>query len=283
FYRGLRVGRVHAIQLAERKGVQRSTGRERLTEKVDVTVAVNWNIDIRERSYAVFEKPFIAGASYVQIVGRVEVDEIKPKKKLGQKPYPEIREGASFLQATSTSAQELLSKAGVTVDRLNDVLSQDNINAFNDTMKNFATLSAAFAKQDSAIQATLSEWPAAIAEFRQTFDKLQSGADTVNLIAMELGPQDAATRKAMEGKQHSELYKTIEEAKTTLANINSAAAQLNVMIVDARPGIREFSNTGLTEFSQAVREVRKLTESLNIIATKLERDPAGFVFSGKQG
>lgn len=100
---------------------------------------------------------------------------------------------------------------------------------------------------------------------------------------MELGPQDANTRKALEGKQHSELYKTIEEAKTTLANINSAAAQLNVMIVDARPGIREFSNTGLNEFSQAVREVRKLTESLNIIATKLERDPAGFVFSGKQG
>src|SRR6185436_16279282 len=116
FYRGLRVGRVHAITLAERKDIQRSTGRERLSEKVEVTVAVNWDIDIRERSYAVFEKPFIAGASYVQIVGRVEVDEIKPKKKLGQKPYPEIREGASFLQATSMSAPELLTMAGVTVD-----------------------------------------------------------------------------------------------------------------------------------------------------------------------
>lgn len=283
FYRGLRVGRVHAIQLTERKDIQRSTGRERLTEKVQVTVAVNWNIDIRERSYAVFEKPFIAGASYVQIVGRVEVDEIKPKKKLGQKPYPEIREGTSFLQATSTSAQELLSKAGVTVDRLNEVLSQDNLTAFNDTMKNLATLSASFAKQDAAIQATLSELPGAVTEFRKIFDKLNSVADTMNLIAMELGPQDANTRKALEGKQHSELYKTIEEAKTTLASINSAAAQLNVMIVDAKPGIREFSNTGLNEFSQAVREVRKLTESLNIIATKLERDPAGFVFSGKQG
>jgi phospholipid/cholesterol/gamma-HCH transport system substrate-binding protein len=144
-------------------------------------------------------------------------------------------------------------------------------------------LSASFAKQDAAIQATLSELPGAVTEFRKIFDKLNSVADTMNLIAMELGPQDANTRKALEGKQHSELYKTIEEAKTTLASINSAAAQLNVMIVDAKPGIREFSNTGLNEFSQAVREVRKLTESLNIIATKLERDPAGFVFSGKQG
>jgi hypothetical protein len=36
----------------------------------------------------------------VQIVGRVDVDEVKPKKKLNDKPYPEIREGASFLQVT---------------------------------------------------------------------------------------------------------------------------------------------------------------------------------------
>jgi len=46
-----------------------------------------------------FEKPFIAGAAYVQIVGRLDVDQIKPKKKLGEKP---IRRSAKalFLEAT---------------------------------------------------------------------------------------------------------------------------------------------------------------------------------------
>ena len=72
------------ISLTSRVDTQRSTGRERLTEKIEVTVAVDSNIDIRERSYAVFEKPFIAGAAYIQIVGRLDVDEIKPKKKLGR-------------------------------------------------------------------------------------------------------------------------------------------------------------------------------------------------------
>ncbi|HTB40627.1 MAG TPA: MlaD family protein, partial [Reyranella sp.] len=42
FYRGLRVGRVHSIQLTARTDTQRSTGRERLTEKIEVTVAVDW-------------------------------------------------------------------------------------------------------------------------------------------------------------------------------------------------------------------------------------------------
>jgi len=35
--------------------------------------------------------------------------------------------------------------------------------------------------------------------------------------------------------------------------------------------------------SYAIRELRQLTANLNIIAAKIERDPAGFVFSGKQG
>ncbi len=157
FYRGLRVGRVHGIQLTSRVDTQRSTGRERLTEKIEVTVAVDWNIDIRERSYAVFEKPFIAGAPFIQIVGRLDVDQVKPKKKPGQTPYPEIREGASFLQATSTSAQELLSKAGVTVDRLNELLSPDNVGAVSDALRNISTVTTGIAKQDAAIQSTLAE------------------------------------------------------------------------------------------------------------------------------
>ena len=109
FYRGLRVGRVANIQLTSRIDTQRSTGRERVSEKIEVTVAVEWSIDIRDRSYAVFEKPFIAGSPYIQIAGRLESDQVKPKKKLGDKPYPEIREGASFLQATSTSSVPTIS------------------------------------------------------------------------------------------------------------------------------------------------------------------------------
>jgi phospholipid/cholesterol/gamma-HCH transport system substrate-binding protein len=283
YYRGLRVGRVADIGLTARMDVQRSTGRERLTEKVEVTVAVDSHIDIRERSYAVFEKPFIAGAAFVQIVGRFDDDHIKPKKKLGDKPYPEIREGASFLQVTSTSAQELLSKAGTTVDRLNEVLNPDNIQAFSDALRSLNTTLAGVAKQDSAIQQTLAQLPDAVAEFNKTFAKLNQVADSLSLFAMELGPQDAATKKALAGREPSELRKTLVEARAALGNIDGAAAQLNRLISDSKGGIRQFSENGLVELSYAIRELRQLTSNLNNLATKLERDPANFLFSGKQG
>jgi len=283
YYRGLRVGRVADIALTSRVDVQRSTGRERLSEKIQVTVAVDSHIDIRERSYAVFEKPFIAGAAYVQIVGRVDVDQIKPKKKLGEKPYPEIREGASFLQVTSTSAQELLSKAGTTVDRLNELLNPDNIQAVSEVVRNLNTTVAGIAKQDVAIQATLAELPTAVAEVNKTFAKLNQVAETLSLVAMEIGPQDAQTKKALAGKEPGELRKTLNEARTMLANIDGAAGQLNRLISDSKGPIRQFSENGLVELSLAIRELRQLTSSLNVIATKLERDPANFLFTGKQG
>ncbi len=283
FYRGLRVGRVHSIQLTSRVDVQRSTGRERMSEKIEVTVAVDWNIDIRERSYAVFEKPFIAGAPYIQIVGRLDVDKVKPKKKLGETPYPEIREGASFLQATSTSAQELLTKAGVTVDRLNDLLSPDNIGAVTDTLRNLSTTMTGIAKHDTDIQATLAELPTAVAEVRKTFDKLNGVADSLNLIALELGPQDEKTRKALAGKDPGELHKVLGEARKAFADIDGAANQLTKLVNDNKGPIRQFSETGLTELALTIHELRQLTANLNVIATRLERDPAGFVFSGKQG
>ncbi len=54
-------------------------------------------------------------------------------------------------------------------------------------------------------------------------------------------------------------------------------------MTDNKAPIRAFTETGLTELSLTIRELRQLTANLNVIATRLERDPAGFVFSGKQG
>ena len=282
FYRGLRVGRVTDIQLTSRLDTQRG-GRERLAEKIEVTVAVDWNIDIRERSYAVFEKPFIAGAPFIQIVGRLDVDQVKPKHRLGQTPYPEIREGASFLQATSTSAQELLTKASTTVDRLNDLLSPDNVGAVGDTLRNLANISAALSKQEGNIQQTFADLPGAISDFRKTLDKVNGLSESLNLMATELGPQDAASRKALAGKEPSELNRTITEARVALKNIDSAASQLAKLVGDIKGPVKNFSDVGLSELAQTIRELRQLTANLNVIATRLERDPAGFVFGGKQG
>ncbi len=68
-----------------------------------------------------------------------------------------------------------------------------------------------------------------------------------------------------------------------MTNINGAANALNRILTDTKGPVAQFTDSGLVELTQAIHELRQLTANLNIIATKLERDPAGFVFSGKQG
>ena len=56
-----------------------------------------------------------------------------------------------------------------------------------------------------------------------------------------------------------------------------------MLVSDSKGPVKNFTETGLTELSMTIRELRQLTANLNVIATRLERDPSGFVFSGKQG
>ena len=121
------------------------------------------------------------------------------------------------------------------------------------------------------------------ADFRKTFAKLNDLSDSLTLIAQEIGPQDEAVRKALAGKDPGELRKTLQDTRAALANIDGAAAQLNKLVGDTKGPLKGFAESGLTEFSLAIRELRQLTANLNVIATRLERDPANFVFSGKQG
>src|SRR5262245_23987395 len=112
-YRGIRVGRVHAISLRTRTEAPLRGGTPRPVERISVVIAVDPAINIHERATAILERPLVSGAAFIQIVARPEEGgDVKAKKGLGQTPYPEIREGSSLFQSATMSAQELIAKAG---------------------------------------------------------------------------------------------------------------------------------------------------------------------------
>jgi phospholipid/cholesterol/gamma-HCH transport system substrate-binding protein len=283
FYRGIRVGRVDSVNLTNREEPHRVTGKTRLVEKVAVVVAVEHAIDIRDKSYAVLEKPLVAGQSFVQIVGRLDDETIKPKKRRGQAPYPEIREGASFFQATSASVNDLLSKAATTADRVNEMLNPDNLRAISQTLASVAALSTALSQRSGDLEKVLSELAPTMVELRNLSAKMNGVVDQAGLLLTELGPQDEAAKKALAGRTPSELKQTLASVRTALGTVEQAAGGLNKTLASASGPVKQFTETGLTEFAQAIRELRALTANLNVIATKIERDPAGYVFGGKQG
>ena len=89
----------------------------------------------------------------------------------------------------------------IVLDRLNELMSAENITSVTDALRNLSTLTNSFAKQDAAIQQTLAQLPGAIQEFQKTFDKLNRVADSLNLKFLPI--KEALSRpapKAPKGK-----------------------------------------------------------------------------------
>lgn len=294
YYRGLRVGRVQAISLvrlpAELSDAERAMGPDkggrRMIERIAVVVGIERGVDIHEASRAVFERPLITGAAYIQIItsmGRVSADTALPKRQLDEEPYPEITEMPSTLSSATQSVQQLMQKAGALIDRFNTALSTETIASFNDSLKNLSTITAAVARNEGNIDKTLAELPRAIVELRGTMEKFTLAADTINLIALEIGPQDEATRKALAGKAPSEVRRTLGSLREAVDGINATTASLNRMVADNRGPVRQFTEQGLAELNATLRELKILSSNLSAISTRLERDPANYLFGSKQG
>ncbi len=248
-----------------------------------VTIAINYSQPIRENSYALFERPLVAGESFIQIVAGPDGDPIKPRKKAGQEPYPEIQPGTTFLQATVTTAQEVLAKISTTVDRINAMLSEDNVKAINQTLQGLAALGSTLENSNADIRQFVAELPKTLAQVRGTMETLNRVGQAADLMLADIGPQDDATRQRLSKMSPSELKQTLASVRSAVDSINRAADGMNKLIADNRAPLRQFSEEGLSEFSQMIRELRALTANLNVISTRIERDPTGFVFGGKQG
>jgi len=282
FYRGIRVGRVTDVRIGNREIIQ-ADGSKRQLEKIVVTVALNYDQPIRENSYALFEKPLIAGQSFIQIVGGPDGDPIKIRKRQGQLPYPEIAPGTTFFQAAASSAQDVLAKASQSIDRINALLSEDNIASVNRTLSNIAALTSTFESRNKEIEQMVADLPVTMAQVRATMSSLENLGKSANLLLTELGPQDEEAKKLLAGATPSELRQTMVSVRTAVNNINAAADSVNKMLGDNRAPLRQFTEQSLGEFSQMIRELRALAANLNVIVTRIERDPTGFIFGGKQG
>jgi len=294
YYRGLRVGRVQSIALlklpADLSDAERSQGADkggrRMVERISVVVGIERDIDIYDGSRAVFERPLITGAAYIQIVaaaGHVRQETALAKRQIDEEPFPGIAPMPSALASTAQSAQELFQKASALVDRLNLALSADAVASFNESLKNISTLTTAVARNEGNIDKALAELPRAIAEMRGTMEKFTKAADTINLIALEIGPQDDASRKALAGKTPSEVRRTLGSLREAVDGINATTASLNRMVADNRGPVRQFTEQGLMELNATIRELKTLSSNLNAISTRLERDPANYLFGSKQG
>jgi phospholipid/cholesterol/gamma-HCH transport system substrate-binding protein len=167
--------------------------------------------------------------------------------------YPVIPSEQSQFDVLVSNLPDVVSKAGEALERINALLSDQNIDSVSDSLAN--------AKRASA------ELPAAVAEARAMFGDLQGAAIEMETTMQALGTLGGEDIKAAATR--------LREVADTIA---VTAARLDRLVAQNEGNVDRFAGQGLAEFEQLMRETRAAVRSFDTLTKSLERDPSRVIY-----
>lgn len=252
-YNGIRVGRVEEIRIDPQN-----------LQQVRVTIELDQAALIKADAVASIEVQGLTGSAYIEISGGSQNAPVL-EARAGQR-YPVIASRQSGLQRVFASAPEVLTRLGELADKLSAILDERNRAAIAETLDNVRRVTAVAAAHAGDLDQAMSETAASVRELRRT---LASANDTLVELRALLGDKGDA-RTALQG---------IDQASRKLDKL---ATDLDAMVQENRPPLRDFSQRGLTQLSQLLGDARTLVDELTRLSDEIERDPTRFFFGGNR-
>jgi phospholipid/cholesterol/gamma-HCH transport system substrate-binding protein len=238
-YNGIAVGTVETLAL-DPSDPRRVIARLKL--KADVPVKIDTRAKLSITS--------LTGVPFIQLTGGsprkprlVDVDHREP---------PVILTEASALQNIADTANRL-------VARLDEVLSEKNVQRINDTLAHLETATGAIAGQRDDLRAL-------IVNARQASEQLNTTLATTNHTL------DGVNRDLVD-----KLPGIVDKLNTTLAHLDGAAGNANDILGENRTAIHNFANGGLAQLGPTLAELRALVRDLRRISDRLEGSPTRYL------
>ena len=238
-YNGISVGTVDKLSLAPddpRKVIAL------LKLKADAPVKVDTRAKLSQQG--------ITGVPFIQLSGgspQAAVLEANDNSDI-----PIIRTEPSALQNIADTASRL-------VERMDHLLSEENIRRISATLDNLeqATGSIAGQKEDIA---------ALIVNAREVTDGLKLTVGKAN------GVIDGVDRGLI-----ARLPTLMDKLDSTVAKLDSAAGNADALISENRPAVNSFANDGLAQLGPTLAELRRLIRDLRNLSDRLEDRPASYL------
>lgn len=240
-FNGIKVGEVTRIELDRTN-----------TTRVIARVRVGSEVPIRTDSYGTLEPQGITGVNYIQIsAGTTTKPLLKDVTPRDQTPV--IKTQRSTLSDLIEGGGTVLTRTIEALDRVNKVLSDQNIKTFS------AALS-----DTQAVTAELRERKAIFADAQKTLQHVDQAVLTLNELANS-------------GK---EMVDT--DGRTTLKNFAAASEDAKAATADLRvlldklegPG-GDFAATGLPQITSAAIQLQQSAEALERLVNDIQASPQG--------
>lgn len=242
-FNGIKVGEVTDLQL-DRQNPNKVIARARLTA----------DVPIKTDSRAMLEPQGITGVNYIQITAgspkaallKAGLPEDAVPVILSQpSPFSELLEGSGTVLASAVQA----------LNRVNRVLSDENINSFSNTLKNV-----------DEITAELKERKALIA-------KTETAIENAGKAAAEFEALSRSGRNMLEGDG----ARALQHLEAASAELEATAKEAKEMIHNLNGPTNDFANTGLPQLTEAIDSLQRTSESLNDLIREARDNPQGLV------
>jgi phospholipid/cholesterol/gamma-HCH transport system substrate-binding protein len=239
FFNGIKVGDVTKLSL-DKQDPNRVVARIRTT--ADAPVRVD--------STASLEPQGITGVSYLQITaGTVSKPLLKDVTPPGA--IPVIHSQESALEGLLQGGGDVLTRTVQTLDRVNKVLSDDNIANFSATLANLKADTAMIASQ----RAMLSDLDTTIKSIQDASDKIAKlSTDSDQLVTGD-------------GR------KVLDNLNGAVTDLRGTTAEVRAVVAGLKGPTTEFATTGLPQLSRTVITLQTTAEDLDRVVNEVERNP----------
>lgn len=238
-YNGIAIGTVQELRLAPNDPRQ-----------VIARLKLQADAPIKTDTTAKLSMTSLTGSPIIQLTGGDPRS--PPLHETSTREVPIIRTQPSALQNIADTANRL-------VERLDKVLSEQNVKRISNTLDNIESLTGSIADQREDLRAL-------IVNARKSSEQLSKTLETtdraVNNVDREL------VRK---------LPGLIAKLDSTLTRLDSAANGANNILSENRTAINSFASDGLGQLGPTLGELRSLIRDLRRVSDKLDGNPTRYL------
>ncbi|MEM9178240.1 MAG: MlaD family protein [Pseudomonadota bacterium] len=253
-YIGIKVGEVESVRIDRRDA---SMVRARLR--------VDRSTPVKVDSTAIIDFAGITGVTFVQI--NAGSDSAGPLLPAPYETVPVIQAGETPLAALFNGGAEIVGQAGMTIDQLGQLLTDENITAMSQTLANVRDITSAISAEDAVLLAQAIE---TLASLEQAGDNLTKASTDITSVADSVD---------------QELASLNVELKALVEELNGATGDASEMLTESRKAVQAAtvlveggaSNT-VAQTNLAAQELRVLISRLDRLTRELEQNPQGLVF-----
>ena len=242
-FNGIKVGEVNDIQLDAQD-----------PNKVIAKIQVRADTPVRQDSDASLEPQGITGVNYIQLTaGTVSKQLLKDVTPQGQPRIINAKPGAfaSLLSGGGTLMQTALES----LNRVNRVLSDENIQKFDGIMSDVQSVTAELRKRKAIIADA---------------DKTLQDADQAAIQIRDLA-------KSSKNLVDSDGKNTIVRIGAAAEQIQGAAAEARGMLKKLDGPTSDFATNGLPQLTATIAQLEVSLRKLDVLVDEVERDPRAFI------